>query len=672
MVPSMRLGELALAVTFALVVASAIAAAQPGSSLVIEGPVEDAAYSGGLLYVGFGNGTLAVLDGARRAWGIDLRARGTPKIVESAGDDSAVVLTDSSQLGLIMGNGSARWIKLPLDPNAVARGKSGLACAGESTLAYAGGMAVLVRLPELEAAESFSVLNTFLSGRLGPGGSGLLLVGFDTFCPACIMSEEKRVILVGPGETLGFIASRLRDAAVLWRLNWLALAHWDSLKVYKLAARALGELVREVRYERPAKEWLSYGFAPSGSVFHYVYSEGGLLRVTLIDVESGEPIVGVLSAAGCSRVISAVGDDRSVALVCYDSYSGVARALYGKLQGELRIADVTLGPPRRLKLGRDGALFIFERGLLAMPTATSPRAEQEKAPPLARLTVKVLDDGGRPVYGALVCVNSSCALTSTTGDASLTLARGSYVLKVSAPGTEGHVEPLSIQGDTTVLVSLRRYYALRVVVVGRFEDGCAVVVRSAGGGEVGRASACNATFEVPRGTYTVAALLGGQAVEQQAAVNGDALVVLALPQASHIAVLVSNGSGVLEGATIELLDARNATVSRSSGSLKASVPPGAYTVSVRVPGYANLSARLELRGGASLTILVPPRRESEGQAGGYGHPAVTAAASASAFALGALAARYGALGGLARLLGSLKRRMAAPFGPWMHAKRRSR
>lgn len=599
----MRLRTLIVLTT--LVALSFVGRLQPS---VTRERVYDVEYDG-QLYLALTNGTLVAYRNGTLAWKLSPDDYGVPVLLTAAPPHGLLVLTDAAWLGLITRDGRVvGWMKLDVDPNAIVRGRVKLVYAGGTALAYAGGTAVAVKIPDLKLMRQYAVKNTYLGGSVSPQGDRIAIAGFDTFCFVCVQNEEKLLLVARPEEgeeLLRATVNQLRDASVLWRQNWLVLAQWDSMKVYDLERGALNAPLKTYTYSCPVSDWLSWGFSPGGGLFHYICSAEGSLRVFILDVETGSIASRSLPFTSARRILSALDDDYRLVVVGYSTPAEPAYVFFSDVADGAHVQAVDdLGTPRVVKVAEGSVLAVFSGGFVVLPSRATG-FERQSGATLALLSVKVIDEAGTPLSGALVCANASCATTSVGGTATLQLEEGVYLLKVTHPTARGVQALITAVGNVTKVVTLERLYVL-VVRVSSDETApgnCTIRVYGRGGGAIASAAGCTATFRLPRGSYLVEAELPRRTLEQTVEVEGDTSLHFFASGGSELSVSVYDESDApLLDATVIVLDSRNATVASGRGGLSISLTPGRYTVMVQKPGYFNWSATLELTGSLDLRL----------------------------------------------------------------------
>lgn len=638
----MRISALAVSL---VVIATAWAVAFPQPSLLGEG-VSDVAYDG-QLYISSLNGTLVAYSNGATAWKLTLEGYGAPALLVPAPPYGLLVLTDTAWLGLITRDGKTiGWVKVDVDPNMISRGRGRLLYSNGLALIYAGATASAVRVPELRQLGHFSIKNSFLGGSISPYGDRVLLYGFNTLCYICIQNEEKLVLVVKPetGEQIySGVVNQLRDATVLWRRNWLVLARWDAMYVYDL--RETEKPVRVYAYPHSIDRWLSWGFSPSGNLFHYVIAEGGSLNVVVIDVESGSITSKGLPVAPARRVLSLLDDNYGLAVVSYNTPVEAAYVLFGNLVGEQLVETVKdLGAPKTLKTQMDRAIAIFSGGFVVLPPL--PRSIEERdEPPSACFRVVVADEEGQPYKGAVVCVNASCVATSTDGTATFMLKEGMYTLTVRHTLAGELQTTVLVQGNTTKLVTLPRRHTLNINVSSFKEalGSCTIRVRDAQGNILGEVDNCTALFTLAKGVYTVEVEAAQRRIRRSIAVQSDTVLHFILAENERAMLTVSaldeNGT-LLSDANIYVLDQRNTTVASSRGRLAFQLAPGRYTIQVQRPGYLNWSSTIELNGSLNLEVkmtrfrLESPAEERLNWAAVIAAPAVSSLAAAAVVVAG--------------------------------------
>lgn len=627
--------------------------------VIPSGGISDVTYDG-RLYISLINGTVMAYGDGTQAWKLTFESYGAPALLTPAPPYGLLILTDMAWLGLVACDGQVLgWMKIDVDPNAIVRGRGKLLYSNGLALVYADRTALAVRVPELKLVGRYGLKNSFLGGSISPHGDSVLLYGFDTLCSFCIQNEEKLVLVIKPetGEQIyRNVVNQLRDAAVLWRRNWLVLAKWDAMYIYDLG----GEVEKPIRvymYASPIDRWLSWGFSPSGSLFHYILAEGGSLSVIVIDVESGSIVSKSLPIATGRRVLSSLDDDFRLAVVSYNTPVEAAYVLFGNLAGEMLSETVKdLGTPKTVKITKDKTIALFSGGFVVLPPLTFS-VEKREEPPLAYLRVDVMDEEGRPYQGALVCVNASCAKTSQTGTATFTLREGMYVLMVRHTQARELQTTILVQGNMTKLVALQRLYTLNVdVSSGKGAPRrCSIRVYDAQGGMLGEAEGCTATLVLARGVYAVEVETAELRIRRVTTVQGDTILHFIVAENEKATIVVSafdeNGT-FLPDAVINVLDSYNVTVVSSKGRLSYQLTPGRYTIQVQRPGYVNWSSTIELNGSLNLKVNLVRIRLSAQVERGPNWAIATAAPVMSSLATAAIAVavyRFKLVGRLSKL-----------------------
>ena|GEM_PF-1655274 len=637
---------------------SAAALAQP---LTFSLDVVDVSALNSSLFLALRNGTVVSLEGGLR-WDFDTLHYGLPVHLEAAPPHGLLVLTDRAWLGLLAFDGRSSWLKLALDPNSIKPGVSGVIYASGVALIYAGAYAVLVSVPTMHVVWSHSVVNRFTDYSLSPSGDALLLAGFNTLCYICVLNDEKYIVIrdTEKGEDL-FSASisHLKSASVLWRNSWLVLVLWDAVKVYDLAALAakgLSSPLKTFTPPHPHEGWLSYGFSPSGGLFHYTRADEGRLGVYVLDIERGLSKYIVLPIPAGRRVLSRLDDDWKLAVASYDPVAGTAYcALLDALTGELRAEKISPAEPSlRLKLLSGRAAAVVGGKLVTLPGQQRVEGLGSRRAATCFVTVKAVGDDGTPLPGALVCANSTCATTALDGVATLELAQGFYVLEASHPLAEPYRGSLLVSSNFTVPLIMTRLFTLTVKGVlesGRQPSLCSIALaKNLSQAQSVVAPNCTASFRVPRGPYVVVLQFGSQRIKQSVEVASDTILLVGLKEdLAKLSVEAINASGApVANATIVVLGDDGETIALLTGKGAVAVRPGRYVIRVRAAGYTNWSAIAEVVGDARLSAVL----EQE--------PVPRGARSLRPLELVAIVALSGAAGALAGVLSaSLGRCLAA-------------
>lgn len=600
-------------VLVAAIALAAFAAAQPSTSSN-SGVVDVTAY-GSSLFLALENGVITSLDGSLNR-SLNTSDFGFPVHLEAAPPHGLLVLTDRAWLGLLAFDGRSSWLKLAVDPNSIKQGVSGVAYANGTALVYAGKSAVLVSIPKLEAIWVHIILNKYTGYALSPAGDAAVLVGFNTLCGVCIRNDEKQVIvrsLKDGKNLLEGVIPHLKTASVLWRRNWLVLVQWDAVKVYDLGIGILNTTLKTYTTPQPHEKWLSYGFSPSGELFYYTYPEGERLGVHVLDIERGISKRAVLPIPAGGRVLSQLADDWKLAVVSYDTSAGIAySALLDALTGEVHAETISpAGPSITLKLLGDIAAVIVDRSLKTIPSQQASETGVA-GPATYSVTVKVVDDEGVPLRGALVCVNSTCATTSLDGTAKFKMTQGRYKLEVTHPSAEAYRDSLAVSGNTTIPLILTRLFTLTVRGVlgnGSPPPSCVFTLATVSDRAWNATSPnCTASFRVPRGSYTVIARFDTQKIEQKVELKEDTILLVQLKgEAATLAVEVVNENGTpVANATVTVFGENDEKLASLADRGAIAIKPGRYRIRVEAPGYLNWSAIVEVAGDTRLRAVLEP------------------------------------------------------------------
>jgi hypothetical protein len=600
-------------VLVAAIALSVFAAAQPLSSSSA-GVVDVSAY-GSSLFLALENGLVTSQDASLK-WNLSTAYYGFPVHLEAAPRYGLLVLTDRAWLGLLTFDGRSLWLRLAVDPNLIKPGTSGIIYANGTSLIYAGKSALLVSLPKLEIIWTRDILNKYTDYSLSPAGDAVVLVGFNTFCSICIMNEEKLVTVrnLKNGKILiEGVIQHLKTASVLWRRNWLVLVQWDAVKVYDLNTGALNTTLKVYTPPQPHDKWLSYGFSPSGELFYYTCPDGERLGVYVLDVERGISRYTVTPIPAGKKVLSQLADNWKLAVVSYDASAGAAYcALLDALTGEVRTETISPASPNiMLKLLGNTASIIVDRSLTTIPNQLAPETKVVEAATFS-VTVKVIDDSGAPLQGALVCANSTCATTALDGAATLKLAQGRYTIVATHPSAETYKGTLIVSSNVTIPLVLTRFFTL--TVKGVLENGITpptcifTLVKSSDRAWNTTAPNCTADFLVPRGSYTVVMQFDDQRIEQNVELKENTLLLVRLREETvKLTVEAVNRSGApVANATITVFSDSGEALASLDGGGTITVKPGRYFIRVEAPGYLNWSSAVKVYGDARLQAVLEP------------------------------------------------------------------
>lgn len=592
----MRLGVAALVVV-QLCLAS-LSSCEPQLVSSVAGKVADAAAYGAALVVALANGTIIyVEDGVR--WVSHTGTHGTPVAVEPAYPYGILVLTSRGWLGLLSPmSGEATWCELRVDVNAIKRGEYSIAYANGVVAVLVGRNVVFKALPSLEdAGPRDHVLNRYVKCLLSRNATLALLLGINTFCHICLENDERLLVIRRVGSRTYLVKAeveRVKDVGVDENFSTIYIARWGKLAIYRVGGDGL-TVVSNVTFPHRAGEWRSYGFSPGAKFFHYTYLEGGKLMLMLVDISHRNFKRYSLATAPSGAVHSLVDDEGRVLVLLGDPVSRNTTLLYLDPATGARWLGSWRGFAR-MKLAGDYVVVITanEASLLRL------RGVEPEAKPLS-LTVKVVDDEGAPIPGALISINSTpLARTSEDGIAVMTLEPGLYVVEVSSPSHKPSRAMLSLSESTSLTVRLERLYLLEVM--GIFDNGtvpplCHIAVLR--DGEVlwsGEAVNCRALLNVTRGNYTVSVRAGGELAEGSWAVEQDTRAVVTLRGTYRVAIRVSGEEGVeVENATV-IVEAEDGEVLAESRGAECvfNLPTGTYRVIVSAPGYNQTALLLKV------------------------------------------------------------------------------
>lgn len=613
----MRLGLATLAMAQLCLAYASLAGSAPQVLRKVEGRVMDAALYDSALVAAFDNGTIAYAGEGFR-WRVPVSVRGAPLTVEHAHPYGLLVLTSSGWLGLVpLSGGEGRWSMLRVDVSALKKGDYSLAYANGTIAVLAGRKAVFKSLPSLEdAGPGERVLNRYVKCVLSRNGTLALLLGINTLCHVCLENDE-RLIEVRQVREKVYLAKveldRVKDVGVDEAFSKIYVARWRQLSIYRLRRGGLAA-VSNITFPHRAVEWKSYGFSPRARFFHYTCLEGKGLVVVLLDLSS-ERFRHYTVATGLGGAVHSLVDDkgrvfvlvnnpvsRSTTLICLDPATGTT--WQASWRGFARI-----------KVVGDHVVVVTEQEAILV----SLRGVEHRAG-LVSLTVRVVDESGAPVPGALVALNSSfLATTSEEGVAVLTLEPGFYIVEASSPSYTPARASLSLVENASLELQLEKLYTLEVG--GVFDNGtvpstCYIAVMR--GGDVvwsSEAEGCRATLNVTRGKYTVSVRAGGGQAEGswEVARNTRAIVTLRGTYRVLLHVLGEDGLEV-ENATV--------TVETEDGEMLAELrgarcvmrlPAGVYRVRVSAPGYNQTTLLLSLEGQEEVEVQLKRLKEGEGE-----------------------------------------------------------
>ncbi|MCS7105654.1 MAG: hypothetical protein NZ954_08870, partial [Thermofilaceae archaeon] len=405
--------------------------------------------------------------------------------------------------------------------------------------------------------------------------------------------------------------------------NWLILAQWTSLVVYDLNRGVLDSPVRTIDYQQPSDSWLGWGFSTNGAYFFYIFKKDGQVLTHVIDVSSSlTRSLKLTISSAVTRVQATLNDNGKLAVIGYDSGSGVAEyCLVDIFSEEVFVNNKkVLLPFFSLKIFGGFAGFILGgEAIVVPPSVFNFTVGVESESGASPVNIKVLDDEDRPVSGALVCLGSTCATTSCSGDVTFRVSRKVYTLRVTYPHAETVEYSLDVGREPlTTLVRLRRLY--RFAVQSSFGGGfkplaCSFILLNGSRVLSNITTAnCSSVMMVPKGTYTLRVAADKQVFEQSVQISGDLTLVLRVPEAKNLLSVSTILEGDVSQVVIRVHDSNGGLVARSDvGTLSIELFPGLYTVYVEAPGYYNWSAKVELTGSLHLqpTLKAVVREESE-------------------------------------------------------------
>ncbi|MCS7105655.1 MAG: hypothetical protein NZ954_08875, partial [Thermofilaceae archaeon] len=404
--------------------------------------------------------------------------------------------------------------------------------------------------------------------------------------------------------------------------NWLILAQWTSLVVYDLNRGVLDSPVKTIDYQQPSDSWLGWGFSKNGAYFFYIFKKEGQVLTHVVDVSSGlTRSLKLPISSAVTRIQATLNDEGKLAVIGYDSGSGVAEyCLVDIFSEEVFVNNKkVLLPFFLLKIFGGFAGFILgSEAIIVPPSAFNFTVGVESDDNVSSVNIKVLDDENRPVSGALVCLGSTCATTSCSGDVTFRVSKKVYTLRVTYPYAETIEYSLDVGKESFTLLRLRRLYKLAVQssFSGSFKPVACSFILLNGSRVLSNITTanCSSVMMVPKGTYTLRVVADKQVFEQSVQISGDLTLVLQVPEAKNRLTVSTILEGYLSQVVIRVHDSNGGLVARSdAGTLSIELSPGLYTVYVEAPGYYNWSAKIELTGSLHLqpTLKAVIREESE-------------------------------------------------------------
>lgn len=586
-----------IALQLCLICASLISC-KPQLICSVAGRVADAAAYGNALVVAFTNGTIVyVEDGVR--WALPISERGKPITVEPVHPYGILILTSKGWLGLVSLTGSEKaWRELRVDVNAIKRGEYSLAYANGVVAVLVGRNAVFKTLPDLrDAGPGERVLNKYVKCILSQNGTLALLLGINTFCHVCLENDERLLVIRRVGNKTYLVRAeleRVKDVGIDENFTTLYVARWREMAIYRLGRERLVP-ISNTTFPHPAKEWESYGFSPRARFFHYTYLEGGELMLMLMDLSRRRFKRYSLTTAPLGAVHSLVDDEgrvfvlisdpvsRNTTLLCLDPELGVWWLASWKGFARMRVVD-----------GHVVIVTAYEAALLGL------EGTERGTRPLS-LTVKVVNESGAPISGALVSINSTLHVkTSEEGVAVFTLGPGLYVIEVSSPSYRPERALFNLTGDAFLTIQLERLYLLEIV--GMFDNGtvpslCHIAISKDGRAMwSGEAVNCRALLNVTRGNYMISVRVGNESAEGLWSVEQDTRAVVTLRGTYKVVLRILDEEGVeVENATTIVRAEGGETLAKVRGAkCVLNLPAGSYWVEVSAPGYNGTTLLLQI------------------------------------------------------------------------------
>jgi hypothetical protein len=234
--------------------------------------------------------------------------------------------------------------------------------------------------------------------------------------------------------------------------------------------------------------------------------------------------------------------------------------------------------------------------------------------------------GTRALPGATVHLSQGnrTAVTDASGAYAFTnVPRGTYDLRVTAPGHESLTTRVTVTGDMTLNYVLQIREVVHVSITGVVSESGDFVTRPLAGATVrampgGYAATTDANgrftlSNIPNGAYTFTASAGGhKSVSRKATFNSNGTINFTLPTsttappteqpARGLSGVIRNSDGrSVAGASIRLTPGNYQATTNKDGRFSLSnVPAGTYTAHIRADGYRPVNDRVTI--GSDRTI----------------------------------------------------------------------
>ena len=577
--------------------------------------VVDAIVYGEYLVIAFSNSTITCYNQEGHVkWRTVISEKGAPLLVREVEPQGLVVVTSEGWVGLLSPEGrEVNWSRLRLDKTILRKGPVLTTYSSGILVIAVGRHAFIFELPSLiKAGPSENVINKFLKCTLNPDGSKVFMLGINTFCHICL-EEDERLILIRSVKARDYAIrvklSRVKDVGASRDMDRVSVAHWSRIVEYRIVS---GKLIREWNRSLPieAKEWKSWGFSPNGRLFHFIYSDGELLKVCVVDIDHRSVNSYSLIEGGPSlNVESLIDDDGRMLAVVLDPVSRSATLILLDISRRLR-ALTSIDEFVRVKFSKRGLLVIGSRKVELVRLVES-RSESR----LVHVIVRVVDDRGSPVVNATVALNSTLLPTSSEGMVEQLFEPGFYVISATAP----HYKPVRLlrflNSNTSITIVLKRLYTLRIK--GVYDNGstppiCSLklytddhVLWS------GMAVNCSLIYEVEGGNYTVEIMVGDDVVKRAYKVDDDCTLQLLLRGlfTANITVVDEDGRRV-ESAFVTLLSENGSKLLELEGAQHVvKLPRGVYEVVVSAPGYGEERVKFHIEDVRNLVVTLKKLEE---------------------------------------------------------------
>ena len=189
---------------------------------------------------------------------------------------------------------------------------------------------------------------------------------------------------------------------------------------------------------------------PVGEYSYTITAEGYEDKEGTVDLSSGKKIYATLSEAESFYELAFDVTDESGEPVAGAEISVDGKSLATDSTGE---AAVTLSSGEyNYTITADG--YEKEEGSVKLDTARVVNATLTAVEQVYDLSFEVTDQGGDPVSGAEISVDTASLVTGESGKASVSLSSGEYSYSVTADGYEEEEGQIELDGAETVSVSL--------------------------------------------------------------------------------------------------------------------------------------------------------------------------------------------------------------------------